>query len=143
MLIYVYIRSHSKDDVRLREVQHAMGFSSPSSALFHLQKLETAGLILKDPVGNYRVKTRVRVGLVRDFVFVRGVFIPRRVFYAIVTSIASILYFTLLTQFLTSLIAVAALLLNVASAALFWYESWQDWKAKPRFAEVRGTENVR
>src|SRR5437667_162467 len=44
MLIYVYIQSHSKDDIQLREIQHAMGFASRSSALFHLQKLAAAWL---------------------------------------------------------------------------------------------------
>lgn len=133
MLIYVYIQSHSKDDIQLREIQHAMGFASPSSALFHLQKLEAAGLILKEPLGNYRVKTRIRVGLVRNFVIIRGVFVPRHLLYASVMTVALILYFTLLVEFLSTPIAVVALLLNAASAGLFWYETWQDWKIKPRF----------
>ncbi len=136
MLIYVYILSHSTDDVRLRDIQRAMGFSSPSSALFHLQKLEGAGLVLKDSVGNYRVKTRIRVGLVRNFIFIKGVLVPRHLLYATVTTVVSVLYFLLLRQFLSSPIALVALLLNAASAAVFWYESWQDWKARPRFSSV-------
>ena len=136
MLIYVYIQSHSKDDLRLREVQQAMGWSSPSSALFHLQKLETAGLILKDPTGNYRIKTRIRVGLVRDFVFMRGILVPKHLLYAIVTTLATILYFILLQQFLSSPIAIIALLLNAVSVGVFSYESWQDWKNKPKFAKI-------
>ena len=133
MLIYVYIQSHSKDDIQLRQIQHAMGFASPSSAFFHLQKLEAAGLILKEPLGNYRVKTRIRVGLVRNFAIIRGVFVPRHLLYASVMTVALILYFTLLVGFLSSPFAVVALLLNAASAGLFWYETWQDWKIKPRF----------
>ena len=136
MLIYVYIQSHSGDDLRLRELQRAMGFASPSSALFHLQKLETAGLILKDPMGNYRVKTRVRVGLVRNYVFLRGIFVPRHMIYATVMTIATALYLLLLVQFLASPLALAVLLLNAASASVFWYESWQDWKAKPKFSSL-------
>jgi len=134
MLIYVYIQSHAGDEVRLREVQHAMGFASPSSALFHLQKLESAGLILKDPIGNYQVKTRVRVGLVRNYVLIRNIFVPRHVFYAIVMTIASILYLSLLRDFLSSPFTTIALLLNTVSAGLFWFESWRDWKDKPRFS---------
>ena len=101
--------------------------------MFHLQKLEAAGLILKEPLGNYRVKTRIRVGLVRNFVIIRGVFVPRHLLYASVMTVALILYFTLLVGFLSSPFAVVALLLNAASAGLFWYETWQDWKIKPRF----------
>jgi len=101
--------------------------------LFHLQKLEAAGLILKEPLGNYRVKTRIRVGLVRNFVIIRSIFVPRHLLYASVMTVALILYFTLLVGFLSSPFTVVALLLNAASAGLFWYETWQDWKIKPRF----------
>lgn len=135
MLIYVYVKSHSKDDVRLREIQHAMGFASPSSALFHLQKLESAGLITKDQVGNYRVKTRVSVGIVRNYVFIRNTLVPRHVFYAAVMTAASALYSTLLKDSLSSPIVLVALLLNVVPAGLFWFESWRDWKARPRFSK--------
>src|SRR2546425_12011885 len=106
MLIYVYIQSHAGDEVRLREVQHAMGFSSPSSALFHLQKLESAGLIQKDPLGNYRIKTRIRVGLMRNFLIIKGVLIPKHLLYATAITAVSILYFILLQQFLFSPIAL-------------------------------------
>jgi hypothetical protein len=135
MLIYVYIQSHSRNDLRLREVQQAMGWSSPSSALFHLQKLEAAGLILKDPTGNYRIKTRVQVGLLRDFLIIRGILVPKHLLYTIVTTLATILYLILLQKFLSSPLAVVALLLNAASVGVFSYESLQDWKNKPRFAK--------
>ena len=134
MLIYVYIQSRSGDSVRLRDIQRAMNFSSPSSALFHLQKLESAGLVQKDDVGDYRIKTRVRVSLVRNFLIIKGTLIPRHVFYASATTAVSILYFVLLSQFLSSPIAIVALLLNAGSAAAFWYETWQDWKTRPRFS---------
>lgn len=136
MLIYVYIQSRPRDDVRLREVQHAMGFASPSSALFHLQKLETAGLILKDPVGNYRVKSRVNVRLVRNYVFLRGLLIPRHLLYAVVTTAASAIYLVLLAGLLFSPLGLVAFLLNAGSAGLFWFESYGDWKTRPRFAKV-------
>ena len=135
MLIYVYIKSRHGDSVRLRDIQLAMKFSSPSSALFHLQKLESTGLVLKDPLGDYRIKTRVRVNLIRNFLLIRGAFIPRHVFYASVTSVISILYLVLLWNFLSSTIAIAALTLNAGSAFAFWYESWQDWKARPKFSQ--------
>ena len=135
MLIYVYIKSRHGDSVRLRDIQLAMKFSSPSSALFHLQKLESTGLVLKDPLGDYRIKTRVRVNLIRNFLLIRGAFIPRQVFYASLTSMGSILYLVLLWNFLSSTIALAAVTLNAGSALAFWYESWQDWKARPKFSQ--------
>lgn len=134
MLIYVYIKSHSGDGVRLRDIQRAMKFASPSTALFHLQKLESAGLVEKDTPGNYRIKSHIRVGLIRNFLFIKSVLIPRHVFHAAATTVVSVLYFLLLREFLFSPIALLALLLNVASATAFWYEAWQDWKAKPRFS---------
>jgi hypothetical protein len=135
MLIYVYIQSRSGNSVRLRDIQQAMSFSSPSSALFHLQKLESAGLVQKDHVGDYRIKTRVRVSLIRNFLVVKGTLIPRHLVYAIATTAVSILYLVLLREFLFSQIALVALLLNVASTVAFWYESWQDWKTRPKFSQ--------
>jgi hypothetical protein len=135
MLIYVYIQSRSGNSVRLRDIQQAMSFSSPSSALFHLQKLESAGLVQKDHVGDYRIKTRVRVSLIRNFLVVKGTLIPRHLVYASATTAVSILYLVLLREFLFSQIALVALLLNVASAVAFWYESWQDWKTRPKFSQ--------
>ena len=134
MRIYVYIDSRSGDGARLRDIQQAMKFQSPSSALFHLQKLEGAGLVLKDPQGNYHVKTRVRVSLTRNFVVLRGRFIPRHLLYALVTSILSVLYLILLRDFLVSPLALIVLSLNLVSVGLFWYETWQDWETKPRFS---------
>src|SRR5438094_278330 len=133
MLIYVYIQSRSGDSVRLRDIQRAMNFSSPSSALFHLQKLESAGLVQKDNVGDYRIKTRVRVSLVRNFLIIKGALIPRHLFYASAKTAVSILYFVLLSQFLSSPIAIVALLLNAGSAAAFWYEKQGndgDWRGQ-------------
>lgn len=56
--------------------------------------------------------------------------------YATVMTIATALYLLLLVQFLASPLALAVLLLNAASASVFWYESWQDWKAKPKFSSL-------
>src|SRR5438477_10735713 len=102
MLIYVYIQSRSGDSVRLRDIQQAMKFSSPSSALFHLQKLESAGLVQKDTVGDYRIKTRIRVSLIRNFLVIKGVLIPKHFFYGSATTAVSILYLILLREFLFS-----------------------------------------
>lgn len=136
MLIYVYIQSRTGEDVRLREVQHAMGFASPSSALFHLQKLETAGLIVKDSVGSYKIKNRVRVQLVRNYVLIRRVLVPRHAFYASLMTVASVVYFELLQDFLHSPLAILALLLNAVPAGVFWFESWRDWKTRPKFSNA-------
>src|SRR5207237_2937021 len=103
-------------NVRLRDIQRAMNFSSPSSALFHLQKLESTGLVQKDDVGDYRIKTHVRVSLIRNFLIIKGTLIPRHVFYASATTAVSILYFVLLSQFLSSPIAIVVLLPTPASA---------------------------
>jgi len=131
--VYWYLATNAGNSVGVRNVQRAMRFSSPSSAFYHLEKLRSLGLIDKNEWGNYFIKKPVKFHVMRNFIFVGNHFIPRHLIYATIITVISIVYFVLLTAFLSSLLVFVALLPNVISAVIFWYEAFIVWQSKPKF----------
>ena len=78
----VYALLLTRDKIRMRDIQHILGFSSPSLVIHHLTKLIDADLVNKDAYGEYSVKRDVRVGSLTLFVQVGRHFLPRFVFLA-------------------------------------------------------------
>ena len=85
LLVYMHILKAGQETVGVREVQRALGFSSPSVAAYHLQKLQDLGLI-ENAYGDYRLIKEIKVGVLRSFVSVGGVMLPRFLFYAVLVT---------------------------------------------------------
>jgi predicted DNA-binding transcriptional regulator len=68
----------SDKPIGIREVQRALNLSSPTLALYHVNKLEEAGLIKKELNGY--VADRV---ILENLVRLRRILIPRNLFYTI------------------------------------------------------------
>ncbi len=127
----VYVYALKNKQVGVREVQRALKMSNPSLAQYHLNKLKEMGLV-SEVGGGYQVSNQVKVDVMRDFLRVGTVIVPRYVFYAV--------FFTVLGSFLSveayplfgyAPIAgwlSAAILL---SAAIFWYEAMRAWQSVP------------
>ncbi len=62
-----------------REVMRLANLSSPSVAYWHLQKLESLGLIAKTEYGEYEVKEKVNIS---GHLWVGKTLVPRLIFYA-------------------------------------------------------------
>lgn len=62
-----------------RETMRLANLSSPSVAYWHLQKLESLGLICKDEYGEYTVKEKVGIS---GYFWVGKTLVPRLIFYA-------------------------------------------------------------
>jgi repressor of nif and glnA expression len=75
--VYRFILKNDKP-VGIREVQRALNLSSPTLALYHINKLDEAGLIRKE-LNGYVVDRVVLENLVRF----RRILIPRNLFYMI------------------------------------------------------------
>jgi predicted DNA-binding transcriptional regulator len=73
--VYRFILRNSKP-VGIREVQRALNLSSPTLALYHINKLEEAGLIRKELNGY--VADRV---ILENLIRLRRILIPRNLFY--------------------------------------------------------------
>jgi len=66
--VYWHILGSKKQVVGVRPVQRALGLSSPSVALHHLEKLRGLGLLEKDSTGEYHLIEQVKVGVLQNFV---------------------------------------------------------------------------
>lgn len=130
LYVYWYLFKKKQNPTGVREVQRALGFSSSSSADYHLQKLMEMGLIDKDTFGNYRIKKAVKVGVMNSFLFVGGLAFPKHLLYSISTSAMIVLFLLLFVEVLSPIV-FAALSPGILAAAIFWYETLIVWKRMP------------
>jgi len=83
LLVYWYMLRASGFKVGVREVQRKLGFSSPSVAVYHLDKLESLGLVEKTVTGEYVLTSQVKTGLLRFFTRFGRFLVPRYMFYSV------------------------------------------------------------
>lgn len=124
--IYWFMLSRG-DSLGVREIQRSLGFSSPSIAFHHLEKLKGLGIVQQDGYGRYFLTQHVEVGVLQAFTKVGRIMLPRFTFYAV-------FFTTLLTLYL--LLFAAALNLYAVTFALAgtlfsWYETIRAWRRKP------------
>ena len=124
--VYFYLLRHGKA-VGVREIQKELGFSSPSVAFHHLDKLMGLGIIERDQYERYVLVKKVDVGILHSFVNIAGLTLPRLGFYAAFFSTIAVAY--LLTN--EGFLDLYALIGTVGGASVFWYEAWRVWRRKP------------
>ncbi len=116
-----------KDPVGVREVQRDLGFSSPSVANYHIDKLVELALIRQDEYGRYFVVQKVQVGVLQAFVNIGGLAVPRLSFFAAFFTTMLIAYLVLNFGDLN----VYAIGFAVAGTAAFWFETIRVWIKRP------------
>lgn len=126
--VYWYLFKKGKG-VGVREVQRALGMSSPSTALHHLDKLRELGLIEKDRFGQYVMLKEVKVGVLRFFMRLGTLVLPRYLFYAVFFS-TSLLIYLYREGFTGSVHNVMALIFGLSGAAVCWYETVRIWSER-------------
>ena len=126
LAVYMYILKHGKA-IGVREVQKALGFSSPSVAFHHLDKLLGLGVVEKDEYDRYVLAKKVDAGILHSFVSIGGVTLPRLGFSAAFFTTMAAAYLLLERESLD----LYALIGTVGGAAVFWYEAWRVWSRKP------------
>jgi repressor of nif and glnA expression len=84
--VYRFILKSDKP-VGIREVQRALSLSSPTLALYHINKLEEAGLVKKELNGY--VADRI---ILENLVRLRRVLIPRNFFYMVFLVTSLVMY---------------------------------------------------
>jgi SOS-response transcriptional repressor LexA len=125
----MHILKGRQETVGVREVQRALGFSSPSVAAYHLQKLQDLGLV-ENAYGDYRLIKEVKVGVLRSFVSVGGVMLPRFLFYAVLVT-SMLITFLATFPFILTREYITTLVMGLVPAAVFWYETIKIWREKP------------
>lgn len=130
LLVYWYLLKQPTHSVGVRQVQRALGFSSPSIAVHHLGKLEDLGLVRKKMTGEYVLEEEVKVGILRFFTHMGRFLVPRYLFY-------SVLFSTMLTTYLTLYAFFGrypnfyAVMFGLIASLIFWFETLRLWRAKP------------
>lgn len=125
--VYLYLLKHGRA-AGVREVQKGLGFSSPSVAFHHLDKLIGLGILEKDEYERYVLVKKVDTGILQAFVSVAGLTLPRLGFYGAFFGTIAVAY--LLTSQVGSL-NLYALIGTIGGALAFWYEAWRVWRRKP------------
>jgi len=130
LLVYWFLLQQSTHTVGIRQVQRALGFSSPSIAVHHLGKLEDLGLVRKKMTGEYVLEEEVKVGILRFFTRMGRFLVPRYLFYSVLLSTMLTAYFTLCTfgQITPSFYTV---MFGLIASFIFWVETVRLWRAKP------------
>jgi len=130
LLVYWYLLRSPSSGVGVREVQRSLGFSSPSVAAHHLEKLLSLGLVEKSMTGEYFLAQEVKVGILRFFTRMGRYLVPRYLFY-------SVWFSTMLTVYLAlyghsgSIHNIVAIIFGLAACLILWFETLRLWREKP------------
>ncbi|MGB9728468.1 MAG: helix-turn-helix domain-containing protein [Thermoprotei archaeon] len=130
LLVYWYLISSNSRIVKVREVQRALKFSSPSIAAYHLSKLEELGLVRKTEHGEYELVQEVKIGILRFFTRIGKFLIPRFLFYSIWFSTMIIMYLMLYPQ-TGDVHNIMAIIFGISSLIIFWFETIKLLRNKP------------
>ncbi len=120
----------NKESIGVRQVQRELGLSSPSVALHHLEKLRTLGLLEKGVTGDYRLVGQVKVGVLKNFVGLLGILVPRYLFYSTMFTVMLVLY-PILYPPNFSAHNVMALVFGAAAVGVSWSETLRVWRMRP------------
>lgn len=127
----VYVYALKKRKVGVREVQRALLMSNPSLAQYHLNKLKDLGLVSEDN-GEYQIASEVKVDVMRDFLRLGTLIVPRFVFYAVFFSIfAAFLGYLGLPNYGVVPVLTWSSGALAAAAFVFWYEAVRAWRSAP------------
>ena len=119
--VYRYVLKNKKE-TGIREVQRALKLSSPTLAVYHLDKLEQAGLVKKGASGY--VVDRVYL---RNLVRFRRLLVPKYFFYALFFSLAVVVELAVLRPTVFSREYVFAFIVTCAAAVSYVYETIKTW----------------
>ena len=131
LLVYYYLLKNGQE-CGVREIQRALGFSSSSSAHYHLEKLAHKGILTKDAYGNYKINDEVKVRLIERFFVFHGHMFPKQLLYAATTT-SMCLFFTLFFWNSLTLTVILALLPGVVASGILWYDAAKLWSSLPSF----------
>lgn len=135
LLVYLYIFKKG-NACGVREVQRALGFSSSSSAHYHLEKLMLKGVLTRDSYGNYKINKNKKVWLINPFFVVNRFVFLKQLVYATATTLMCLFFLIFFWNFLT-LTVILALLPGVLACGIFWYDTIKLWSSLPSLKKNR------
>lgn len=130
LLVYMHMLKQSGEPVGVREVQRELGFSSPSVSSYHLNKLQDLGLV-ENEYGDYKLLTDVKVGVLKHFITLGGVLLPRYLFYAVLMTSMLITYLIQAPYFPTREY-ITTIVMGLVPSLILWYETIRIWRDRPQ-----------
>ena len=127
----VYALLLSNGEMGVRDVQRALGFSSPSLALHHLTKLSDLDLVTKDMDGGYSVTRTVRVGSLSLFIKFGTHLLPRFLFLGTLFTAMLLLYLLMFVSWPLTGADIMFLSLSIIAILLSFNETRRIWLLKP------------
>lgn len=131
LLVYWHLLKSPGLKVGVREVQRKLGFSSPSVAVYHLDKLMSLGLVEKTMTSDYVLVSEVKTGLLRFFTRLGRFLIPRYLFYSVWFTTMLISYIIFYVPQIFSIHSIAALVFGFSASSILWFETVRIWREKP------------
>ena len=126
--VYWHLLQSSKNPTGPRDIQRKLALSSPSLAVYHLEKLVELDLAEK-VAGEYHLTKIVDVGVLKQFTKLGSLLLPRHVLYA---SLWSTLFVFFLFQFKElNFYSLFALVFGFLGTVILWFEACKIWRSKP------------
>ena len=129
LTVYFYLL-RKKQTCGVREIQRALGFSSPSSAYYHLEKLAHNNILTKDSYGNYKINGDAKVRLIDRFFVFHGLIFPKQVIYATATTLMCLSFTLLFWKSFTPTVFLA-LLPGIVASIILWYDAATLYSSLP------------
>jgi hypothetical protein len=125
--VYLYILT-SREATGVRDLYRGLGFSSPSLAQYHINKLIDLKLIKPTQEGKYRANETEQVDALKSFILLRGRLRPRLVFHgAILTGVLA--SYLVLWPFRWDFRDLVVLLVTVFSVIAFSFEAYTQYRS--------------
>jgi len=127
----VYLYALKKKKVGVREVQRALLMSNSSLAQYHLNKLKDMGLVSEEN-GEYAISNEVKVDVMRNFLRMGTLIVPRFIFYAVFISVFAV-YLSVVAYPLFQYVSILEWFSGalIICALAFWYEAIRAWRSAP------------
>jgi DNA-binding transcriptional ArsR family regulator len=128
--VYWAVLKKGSEGAGPRELMRELELSSPSVAVYHLEKLKNLGLVEKEETGSYIAKEQVKVEVFSDYVRVVGMMLPRYLFY-------SVLFTTMLVSYLLiypiqwNSQTLVTLIFGLTACLITWGETIRVWFRRP------------
>jgi hypothetical protein len=129
LLVYLHMIKNPDEPVGVREVQRELGFSSPSVSSYHLNKLQDLGLV-ENIRGDYTLVREIKVGVLKQFVTLGGLMLPRYLFYAALMT-TMLITFIIQRPLIPTRETITTLVMGIVPSIILWYETVKIWRERP------------
>ena len=134
--IYWFLLTHPQGIAGIREIQKELGYTSPSTVAYQINKLITSGIVSKnEKTDKYYVNEEVKSGILGFYIRIGYRMIPRLTFYLMIFIIGLLIYLTLAVMrgddFITDPANWLFLFFLIFGSIAFIIESYIIWRLKP------------